>query len=146
MKRDSLEGSAHTPMYNPNILPLREQFFYPCCLEWSFINLNAAFECFKAQASLKNFIKFDRFETRKKRWRFMKSWYWDLSEILIILVPIISGQTSLGSILEKEICTPPPLHKNMYNIFWSFSSPFKTYNNLFFYLFFSLCFSVVRLG
>ena len=23
MKRDSLEGSAHTPMYNPNILPLR---------------------------------------------------------------------------------------------------------------------------
>ena len=22
MKRDSLEGSAHTPMYNPNILPL----------------------------------------------------------------------------------------------------------------------------
>ena len=25
MKRDSLEGSGHTPMYNPNILPLTLQ-------------------------------------------------------------------------------------------------------------------------
>ena len=24
MKRDSLEGSAHTPMYNPNILPFNK--------------------------------------------------------------------------------------------------------------------------
>ena len=24
MKGDSLEGSVHTPMYNPNILPLKE--------------------------------------------------------------------------------------------------------------------------
>ena len=27
MKRDSLEGSGHTPMYNPNILPFRAELF-----------------------------------------------------------------------------------------------------------------------
>ena len=52
MKGDSLKGSAHTPMYNPNVLPLSNTFFKYCLKQKKKI-LQEKFYLFKKKLSSK---------------------------------------------------------------------------------------------
>ena len=46
MKGDSLEGSAHTPMYNPNLLPLNWPFEYDASVNGLHEHIHVPCPCF----------------------------------------------------------------------------------------------------